>query len=212
MTTSSKALLTIQNLSCERGFRQLFQQLNFELFAGEVIRIAGPNGAGKSTLLNVLAGISSDFDGDILYQNQPIKDVSYEYRENLCYLGHAKAVKTPLTPRENLQWFCSMYPTRSDTSIDAVLEQVGLMYFKDQICAQLSAGQKQRVALARLIISAAKIWILDEPFTAIDQSGVQQFETLIAEFAQDGGAVLVTTHHALNITGNYRCLDLGDYL
>lgn len=212
MTSSSEVLLSIQSLSCERGYRQLFQQLNFSLSSGQVIRIAGPNGSGKSTLLNVLAGISSDYSGDIYFKDQPVAEVGYEYREHLCYLGHAKAVKTQLTPEENLKWFCSMYPVRADVTIDDVLEHVGLKPFKQQICAQLSAGQKQRVALARMLISAADIWILDEPFTAIDQKGVKHFEQLIADFSESGGAVLVTTHHDLQVLGDYRTLDLGDYL
>lgn len=211
MTTSPTPILSIQALSCERGYRQLFQRLSFDVSAGQVIRIAGPNGAGKSTLLNVLAGISSDFSGDILFNGIAIKAASYDYRENLCFLGHAKAVKNQLTPRENLQWFCSLYPTRVEVDIESVLEQVGLKFFSDQICGQLSAGQKQRVALARLLISSAQIWILDEPFTAIDQHGVKQFEQLIAEFATQGGAVVITTHHDLHISGDYRCVDLGDY-
>ena len=211
MTNSPTPLLSIQALCCERGYRQLFQQLSFDVAAGQVLRIAGPNGSGKSTLLNVLAGISSDYSGDVLFHGNAIQTVSYDYRESLCFLGHAKAVKNQVTPRENLQWFCSLYATQSDITIDAVLEQVGLQFFSDQICGQLSAGQKQRVALARLLISAAQIWILDEPFTAIDQQGVKQFEGLIADFAARGGAVIVTTHHDLQIQGDYRSIDLGAY-
>ena len=109
LTTSSSLLLSINALSCERGYRPLFDDLAFELRAGEVIRIAGPNGAGKSTLLNVLAGISSDYSGDVLFRGQPLKVAGFEYRQNLCFLGHAKAIKNPLTPRENLNWFCSMW-------------------------------------------------------------------------------------------------------
>lgn len=212
MTISPIPLISIQTLCCERGYRQLFQQLSFDVSAGQVVRIAGPNGAGKSTLLNVLAGISSDFSGEILFNGSAIKTVSYDYRDNLCFIGHAKAVKNQLTPRENLQWFCSLYATQLELNIDTVLDRVGLKFFSDQICGQLSAGQKQRVALARLLISSAQIWILDEPFTAIDQQGVKQFEQLISEFAERGGTVIVTTHHDLDIKGDYRCIDLGGYL
>lgn len=204
-------LLALEAIGCERGYRRLFAALSFSLFPGQVLRIVGPNGAGKSTLLNVLAGISSDYQGEIFYKGLAIKDAQFEYRQNLCYLGHAKAVKTQLSPMENLQWFCSMYPTRKDLSMEAVLEQMGLIAFKDQVCSQLSAGQKQRVALARLLISSAELWILDEPFTAIDQDGVKQFEQIISDFAQAGGAVLITTHHALEVEGEYSALDLGDY-
>lgn len=211
LTHSISSVLAIQDLSCERGFRRLFTSLSFEIQAGQVLRIAGPNGAGKSTLLNVLAGISSDYEGRVFYKDVAVKESQFEYRQHLCYLGHAKAVKTQLTPMENLQWFCSMYPTRKGLTIEDVLQQVGLLAFKDQICSQLSAGQKQRVALARLLISSAELWILDEPFTAIDQDGVRQFEQIISDFAQAGGAVLITTHHVLQVEGEFRTLDLGEY-
>ena len=206
---SNPPLLSIQSLCCERGYRPLFSNLAFDVAATDIIRIAGPNGAGKSTLLNVLAGISSDYEGKILFKGEPLSRVTFEYRQQLCYLGHAKAVKNQLTPTENLQWFCSMYPTRENTRIGDVLEKVGLKLFSEQLCGQLSAGQKQRVALARLLISSAQLWIIDEPFTAIDQEGVKQFEKIIADFAAAGGAVLITTHHDLQISGNYRSIDVS---
>ncbi len=210
-TDSPEALLQVQALCCERGYRQLFSGLNFSISPGQVIRIAGPNGAGKSTLLAVLAGLSSDYAGSIIFQGQALEQVSFEYRQQLAFLGHAKAVKTALSPRQNLAWFSAMYPTRADKTIDGVLAEMHLQRFADQPCVQLSAGQKQRVALARLLLSAASLWILDEPFTAIDQQGVEEFEEKIGQFVQQGGAVLITTHHSLKMDGDFQSLDIGEF-
>jgi heme exporter protein A len=203
-------ILSVSQLSLERGLRSLVSALSFSLHSGDVLRISGANGAGKSSLLKVLAGISSDYSGEIQFDGKPMREAELEYREQMLYLGHANAVKTALSPYENLKWFAALYPVKSQVSIDAALQQVGLLAFKNQPCFQLSAGQKQRVALARLLLSKAKLWILDEPFTAIDKTGVAEFEALISRFAENGGAVLITTHHDLAITGNYQQLVLGE--
>lgn len=205
----NQPLLTIQHLSCERGYRQLFTDLQLEIHAGEVVRIAGPNGAGKSTLLKVLSGISTDYSGEILFQGQPVDACRDDFLRHLCFLGHAKAVKKNLTPLENLRWFQALYPCKAEVSIHAALEHVGLGAYEDSLCGQLSAGQQQRVALARLVMSDASLWILDEPFTAIDKQGVSEFENLISEYAQLGGAVLITTHHHLQLSVPVREVELG---
>ncbi|CAA0122319.1 Cytochrome c biogenesis ATP-binding export protein CcmA [BD1-7 clade bacterium] len=199
-------------LSCERAYRQLFSGLQLDVSEGDVVRIKGPNGSGKSTLLKVITGISTDYDGDIRFQGIILADVIDEYRQSFCYLGHAKAVKKSLSPRENLQFFASLYPCTASVSIDDALTHVGLEGFEDTPCQALSAGQQQRVALARLGISAARLWILDEPFTAIDVDGVQLFETMISEFAEAGGAVIITTHHHLQLKTPVLELDLQEYV
>lgn len=196
-------------MSCERGYRQLFTGLSFDIFAGDVVQIAGPNGSGKSTLLKCLSGLSTDFSGEFLWMGESIRRDRESFHHDSCYLGHAKAVKTNLTPRENLQWFASLYPCNEHTSIAAALEKVELGLFADTLCGQLSAGQQQRVGLARLLISNAKLWILDEPFTAIDKTGVKAFENMIGEFASAGGAVIITTHHQLVLPVELRTIDLG---
>lgn len=202
------ALLSVRNLACERGGRLLFRKLDFDLPAGQLLRLAGPNGSGKSTLLKVLTGLSSDFQGDISWRGEPIDRVRDSFLHGLCYLGHQKAVKPMLTVTEQLQWFRSLYPCRDDVTIDQALAQFGLAHFHDFFCGRLSAGQQQRVALARLWLSAADLWILDEPFTAIDRDGIAAFETLIADYVASGGAVILTTHHPLQIAGE--TITLGD--
>ena len=195
-------------MTCERAYRQLFTDLHFQLFAGDVVRIKGPNGSGKSTLLKVITGITSDYDGDILFRGESARTVSDAFRQSFCYLGHAKAIKRALTARENLNFFASLYPVKPSVSADDALAIVGLEGFEDNPCQALSAGQQQRVALARMLMSAAPIWILDEPFTAIDVDGVALFESLITGFAAEGGAVLITTHHQLALECDIRVLDL----
>ena len=205
----SQSLLSIQSLSCERGYRTLFSDLSFTIGTGEALRIAGPNGSGKSTLLKVIAGISSDYSGKLFWKDEEIRTCSESYHSQMCFLGHSKAVKSSLTATENLAWFQGLYPCKSSVTINDALKQVGLAAYGDTLCGQLSAGQQQRVALARLIMSAASLWILDEPFTAIDKQGVAEFETLIGHFVEQGGAVMITTHHNLQLPVDLRVVDLG---
>ena len=206
----SEALLSTKNLSCERGYRTLFEQLDLHLHRGELLQIGGENGSGKSTLLKVLAGLSTDFSGEILWQGHAVKTVKEQYQADLCYLGHAKGVKLGLSITENLRWFCSLYPCDNSASAQReVLEQLQLYRFRDQLCGQLSAGQQQRVALARLLLSRASLWILDEPFTAIDKQGVAEFEQIICERVSQGTAVILTTHHALQLAIPHRSIVLG---
>jgi heme exporter protein A len=207
----SHPLLTLEAVGCERGYRQLFRNLSLELSAGEAVRVAGPNGSGKSTLLKVIAGISSHYTGRILWQGEETSRCREDFHAGMIFLGHARAVKTALTASENLEWFAGLYPCRTDVSITDALRHVGLAPFADTLCGQLSAGQQQRVALARLVLGAAALWILDEPFTAIDRDGVMQFEEMIGEFVRLGGTVIITTHHSLQLPVPVRTIDLGDY-
>lgn len=206
----SQPLLEVQNLSCERGYRALFQQLSFSLQAGQLLQIAGENGTGKSTLLKILAGLTSDFQGELLWRGQTLADVRDDFLASTCYLGHAKAVKQRLTIEENLEWFNALYPHQTSAAQqDEILKQLRLYRFKQQACGQLSAGQQQRVALARLLISQAKLWILDEPFTAIDKQGVFEFEQLIAQQVEQGVSVILTTHHHLQSIQPHQVIELG---
>jgi heme exporter protein A len=205
----SGILLSAQSLSCERSWRLLFSDIQFQLSAGEVLRIAGPNGAGKSTLLKVLAGISSDYTGDIFWRGQPMRAARDDFHRESLFLGHNKAVKTGLTVSENLLWFQSLYPCHAGVSIASVLAHVDLAAYEHTLCSQLSAGQQQRVALARLLLSEARLWMLDEPFTAVDKQGVADFERMIGEFVELGGAVIMTTHHALQLPVPVKMLELG---
>ncbi|MFC3115606.1 cytochrome c biogenesis heme-transporting ATPase CcmA [Cellvibrio fontiphilus] len=201
-------LFELRNLACERDERYLFSGLNLQLKAGELIQIAGPNGAGKTTLLRVIAGISQDFQGELLYKGKPLSLARWEFALDSLYLGHLPGIKKALTPTENLLWYMAQRGATGD-AIQA-LASVGLYGYEDTPCYQLSAGQLRRVALARLYLEPARIWILDEPFTAIDKHGVAQLELLIDGHLAGGGLVILTSHQDLTLP-QLRMVDLRDY-
>ncbi len=211
------ALLATKNLSCERDERKLFQGLTFELFAGQVAQIAGPNGAGKTTLLKILTGLSGFYEGEIFWRGEIRKN--YDFYSSLLYLGHLPGVKTSLTALENLEWYFGLNGLKRDSNVSlpsrkeliSALEEVGLKGYGDIPCHQMSAGQQRRVGLARLYCSFAPLWILDEPFTAIDKKGVAALEAKIEAHAKSGGLVILTTHQALNIN-DVQIIDLEKYM
>jgi heme exporter protein A len=201
-------LLTTAKLSCERDHRLLIDRLDLEISTGQICQIEGPNGSGKTTLLRVLCGLSGRFEGEIFWRDQPVKTVEAQYRSELLYLGHAPGNKAVLTPRENLHWYVANRGFNLG-QIEPALAKVGLYGFEDQPCYSLSAGQQRRVALARLFIGDCPLWVLDEPFTAIDKYGVAELEQWIAEHALQGGSVILTTHHELAIDHPVNKISLG---
>lgn len=203
-------LLQIQQLFSERDDRILFSSLSFSLFAGEMLQIAGPNGSGKTTLLRILAGLSSRYEGNVFWRGEEMSKVLAQFRSETLYLGHGLGNKAVLSPLENLRWSCAIQGlVVAETKLFAALKKVGLTGFEQQPCSSLSAGQQRRAALARLFCQPAALWILDEPFTAIDQQGVSEIEGWLEAFCKEGGAVLLTTHHTLNTQGQHRLLELG---
>ena len=209
----ANTLLQGINLFCERDRRILFEDLNIAVSAGEVLQVEGPNGSGKTTLLRILTGLSDAFEGELLWEGQALKKVREQYYQHMQYLGHAAGIKPALTAEENLQWYAAIRgqdAVQSRNKISEVLAKVGLQGYEDMPCHTLSAGQQRRVNLARLYLSPAKLWILDEPFTAIDKAGVQAIETLIGEQAKAGGAVIVTTHQDLQSVPNLRRINLAE--
>lgn len=208
VTCLSTPRLKIDNLFCERDERILFDQLSFDVQAGEIVQIEGQNGSGKTTLLRMLSGLSRNFEGDIYWQGVSISECSEVFRESLLYFGHQPGVKAILTPEENLRWYAAMHPTIDLSKLSLAIEQVGLCGYEDVPCHMLSAGQNRRVSLARLYLSSAPLWILDEPFTAIDKRGVAAKEALIARHAEQGGSVILTTHHELASHEHIRRINL----
>lgn len=206
----STSLVQVENLFCERDERVLFEDLSFTASAGEVIQVEGQNGSGKTTLLRILSGLSNNFEGDIFWKGQPVAEVRDDFFRELLYFGHHPGVKAVLTPEENLQWYAAMHPGVDGGLINGALDKVGLCGYEDSPCHTLSAGQNRRVSLARLYLSHAKLWILDEPFTAIDKKGVAEKEQLMLDHANRGGCVIFTTHHELAIGENIRRLNLDE--
>lgn len=192
-------MLRISRLSCERDDRILFENLNHDFSEGSITQLEGPNGAGKTTLLRILAGLYTSYQGDVLWNNQSLAQVRIEFNSQLLFIGHKSAIKTGLTPLENLRFLSGLQQAVSQNELMHALEQVGLCGYEEVVCRNLSAGQQRRVALARLYLTGARLWVLDEIFTAIDKAGVAQLECFLAEQAKKGVTIILTTHHQLAI-------------
>jgi heme exporter protein A len=201
-------MLTVSQLSCERDERQLFNQLSFSVSPHTLLQVQGPNGSGKTTLLRILAGLNHEYSGDIHWQGQSCNEVRATYQQHMFYLGHSPAINRTLTPLQNLRWFCAMQGFVDDAAIHAALAEQGLAGYAEVPCYQMSAGQQRRVSLARLSLSQASLWILDEPFTALDKAAVAELEQRVSRKAQSGGAVILTTHHSLQVQHPLSVLDL----
>lgn len=197
-------------LACERDWRLLFERLDLRLAAGDMLQVSGPNGSGKTSLLRLLAGLMQPTAGEIRLNGQALHRQRSELARNLLWIGHAAGIKGLLTAEENLTWLCALHSPVGRAAIWQALEAVGLRGFEDVPCHTLSAGQQRRVGLARLYLESPPLWILDEPFTALDKQAVAQLENHLAEHCRRGGMVLFTTHHAMTIKpAGYRELDLG---
>ncbi|MBL4681154.1 MAG: cytochrome c biogenesis heme-transporting ATPase CcmA [Pseudomonadales bacterium] len=183
-------MLDVKNLYCERNQGLLFEALSFSLKPGKVIQIKGPNGAGKTTLLRILCGLFGEFEGEVLW----------DLEKHPIYLGHKAGVKDLLTVTENLNWLCELqqnYP--SSDQIKKALIEVGLLAYKDVMAGQLSEGQKKRVSLARLYLINSPVWLLDEPFSAIDVEGLTKLEERMRGYVEGGGSIILTSHQMVNI-------------
>ncbi|WP_148253349.1 cytochrome c biogenesis heme-transporting ATPase CcmA [Aidingimonas lacisalsi] len=203
--------LQAQELTCERDDRCLFRDLDIEVGSGDLVRIEGPNGSGKTTLLKILSGQLDDYRGSLSWCGQDLRSVRGTFLANLLYLGHTSGVNAGLTALENLAWYQALSGDIGDTAGRmAALASVGLAGFEDVLVAQLSAGQQRRVALARLELTPRPLWILDEPFTAIDKEGVAALEHRLVSHVSQGGSVLMTTHHEMPSLGQVRSIRLGE--
>ncbi|WP_422410590.1 MULTISPECIES: cytochrome c biogenesis heme-transporting ATPase CcmA [unclassified Endozoicomonas] len=206
-------MLEVAKLGCERDDRVLFSNLSIQLFPGELLQIEGCNGAGKTTLLRVLAGLCGDYRGQVIWQGQKLSSVYADFRLSTFYFGHKPAVKTELTPIENILWRSNLRNERyPEPWVVSALEQVNLAGYEEVPCGQLSAGQHRRVALADLSLSTVPLWILDEPFTAIDVDGVAWLEQLLARHIEKNGTVVMTSHQSLSkLSDRVRKLRLEAY-
>lgn len=206
---SSPFLETVA-LSCERDWRLLFERLDLQVVKGEMLQIAGPNGSGKTSLLRLLSGLMQPTAGEVLLKGQTLESQRGELARNLLWIGHAAGIKGLLSAEENLTWLCALHQPATRDAIWQALDAVGLRGFEDVPCHTLSAGQQRRVGLARLYLSPPPLWILDEPFTALDKGGVAQLERHLADHCERGGMVVFTTHHSLvEMPAGFRAIDLG---
>lgn len=194
-----KPLLEFRGVYCERDDAPLFAPLSFVVSAGALVQLEGANGVGKTSLLRCVGGLSSRFRGELWWRGQPLARQRADFAAASLFLGHAAGLKAALSPRENLLWWASLRGLDVAAGADAALARVGLAGYEHSPCYQLSAGQQRRAALARLFVATAWLWILDEPFTAIDRQGVAELESWLAAHAEAGGAVLLTTHQPLSM-------------
>jgi heme exporter protein A len=195
-------MLSAHGLTCVRGDRRLFAQLDLAVHAGEWLHVRGENGAGKTSLLRLLAGLSQPAEGEIRWCDQSIRHPDSPYRQNLLFFGHHGALKEDLTAMENLGFSAAMDgATFHEAGALAALYQFGLKGREDLPVRVLSAGQKRRVMLARLAIRKARLWILDEPFTALDVKAVDLLATLIGDHVKAGGMAVLTSHQTMPIAG-----------
>lgn len=199
--------LVATDLSCIKRDRTLFEGLSLTLSAGQLIYLRGPNGAGKTSLLRILSGLSEPERGSVTWNGEPL---GTQWYEQMLYVGHKPGLNSALSPAENLRFWCYQHQLSVKLAdIMEVLLNVGLVGLEDIPCRQLSAGQQRRVALARLYLKAAKVWLLDEPFTALDVTGIEQLEEKMCQHVQGGGAIITTSHQPLSARAGEICyLDL----
>jgi heme exporter protein A len=201
-------VLEAAEIECERGGRKLFGPLSLRLSGGELLRIAGPNGSGKTSLLRILCGLLTPTGGQVKWRGSAIAELREDYSRHLVYLGHAPAVKDELTPAENLDIACRVAGIEAPK--DALARSLSAFAVPDMPVRKLSQGQRRRAALARLLLSeSARLWLLDEPFAALDTSSAAYTEELITRHIGAGGAVVYTTHQPSALDAKARVVDLA---
>ncbi len=176
----------------------LFEGLNLALKPGQILLVEGRNGSGKTSLLRILTGLNLPESGEVLWQGKSISDVGADFYEQVNYIGHHDGIKRDLTCLENLRLVQAMGKPLP-ISLDDALEQVNLLRFGDNFVATLSAGQKRRLALARLVVTEASLWIMDEPFTSLDKASMVLFQRMFEQHLAAGGIIVMTSHHDIEM-------------
>lgn len=205
--------LQAENLSCTRNDLALFRGFSCSLQPGETIQIDGPNGCGKTSLLRILCGLALAETGRVLWQGREIGEDAPAYLAAINYIGHQNGLKLELTPRENLEVACRLaFSANGGAETLAALETFGLAGYEDTPARMLSSGQRRRAALARLLLHDAALWVLDEPFTSVDDAGRKLIEKVIERHVDNGGMLILATHEPINITtGKFTRLLLNEW-
>jgi heme exporter protein A len=193
-------VLDVSDLKCVRADRQLFEGIGFQLESGKLLYLSGANGAGKTSLLRILCGLSPAEAGTVLWDGVPIKELGEVYRRNLCYLGHYNGLQEALTVNDNLLFYAALAGTPpSMIGTIGALSSLGLHGCQHRLVRHLSQGQKRRVTLSRLMLSSAKLWILDEPFVALDMVGIALLVDIVVAHLSNGGLAIVTSHQKVEV-------------
>lgn len=198
MSEKLNSILQGNRLSCIRDDRVLFEELDFSLKPGQVLLLEGKNGSGKTSLLRILCGFREPDAGQVLWCGNTINDS--QYYADMAYVGHLDGIKKELTVLENLKVSLALSRV-GQYSIQQALDKVKLAGYDDVLVQALSAGQKRRLSLARLLITQNSVWILDEPFTSLDKQGIALIESLMIEHCANGGMIVLTSHHETDLHG-----------
>jgi heme exporter protein A len=201
--------LGVEKLHVWRGERHVLKGLSFTLSPGELLHILGPNGSGKTTLLRVVCGLLRPEMGEVSWQGRPILQVRAEYQDSLAFASHEPALKADLTAIENLHFAVGLKRRVSSQDLRDSLQRTGVAECGDLPARVLSAGQRRRVSMARILAMDASLWILDEPFTNLDAPGTQLFLGLLRSHVEQGGAALVVAHQELALGIDIRRLELN---
>lgn len=193
-------ILTFNDLGCSKGGRQLFKGVHCVLQSGAWLHVVGANGIGKTSLLRMLCGLAPIESGDILWNGQSIRAQRTAFQKDLCYLGHLNGLQESMTVNENLAFASALRGLApGDRQLPDILARFGVAGRGQQLVRHLSQGQKRRVALSRLALSTARLWVLDEPFVAMDDTGIRMLTNLIAEHLARGGLTVLTSHQPVDI-------------
>ena len=198
-------MLEVSNLECIRGDRRLFAGMSFSVKPGELLHVQGANGSGKTSLLRMVCGLVAPAQGDICWGGENIRILREDYFREMTYLGHLSGIKEDLTALENLRILMGLAGDEaSEETLVAALDQMGLAGREDLPAKVLSQGQKRRVALARLVLCGlalykTRLWILDEPFTALDVAAIAVVQALLSQHLHNGGMIVLTTHQDLDV-------------
>ena len=205
-------MLEIQSLECVRDDRLLFSGLSFTLGESEVVQIEGANGCGKTSLLRIICGLRLAESGAVNWYGESVQMNREDYYANMVYIGHLPCIKGDLTVLENVR---ALLDTRSLSVSNAIIEKalakVGLESYEDVPGKALSSGQRRRILLAFVDLAKAKLWVLDEPLTALDVQGVELMEAMIVAHKEAGGSVIFTTHHGMKLECEMRSVQLGNF-
>ncbi len=194
--------ITASGLECIRNDLTLFSNLEITVNAGEILQVDGANGSGKTSLLRIICGLAQPHAGNVFWNGSDINTLGADYLKEINYVGHNNGIKSELTPLENLNIAMALKTETNNFTPLNVLEHMGIITLKDTPVAKLSSGQRRRVALARLLISQTSLWILDEPFTALDETGKDLVQKMIENHTENLGIVIVVTHENLRISEN----------